>query len=105
MAFLGVHENPNARSRAAIPLLLDIQADLLAALGTRVVVPLYRQQAAPGARMARLAPLLVFQGQAYVASFPELAGISRGDLGAAVGELLEWRGEILAALDLLFTGV
>ena len=35
-----VHRNPNPGSKAAYPLLLDVQSDLLADLGTRVVVPL-----------------------------------------------------------------
>ena len=47
MAFLEVHGNPNPASRDRIPFLLEIQADLLASLGTRVVVPLYRKEAAP----------------------------------------------------------
>ena len=105
MAFLSVHLNPDPRSRPAIPFLLDIQAELLATLATRVVVPLYRQEAAPAPLMGRLTPRVAFQGQACVALFPELAGIARGDLGAAVGDLTELRAEILAALDLLFTGV
>lgn len=105
MAFLEVHENPNPASRDRIPFLLEIQAELLASLGTRVVVPLYQREAAPRLLMARLMPVLEFQGRPYVAMIPELAGIPRRELGASAGSLASQRGEIIAALDLLFTGI
>lgn len=105
MAFLELYANPNPLSRTAIPFLLDVQADLLASLETRVVVPLYARDAAPRYPIARLTPVLEFQSQSYVAMIPELAGVARRDLGLAVGSLAEVRAEIIAALDLLFTGI
>ena len=41
MPQFAVHKNTNPATRAAVPLLLDVQNDLLADLATRVVVPLY----------------------------------------------------------------
>lgn len=41
MPQFAVYGNINPATRAAVPLLLDVQSDLLAELGTRVVVPLY----------------------------------------------------------------
>ncbi|MBP1627681.1 MAG: hypothetical protein H6Q00_2156 [Holophagaceae bacterium] len=105
MAFLEVHANPNPRTQATIPLLLDVQADLLSSLGTRVVLPLYRRDAAPGRLMTRLTPSLEFQGECYVLMTPELAGVPRQALGPTLGSLASARAEILAALDLLITGV
>jgi toxin CcdB len=102
---LTVHVNPNPRSRVDIPFLLNVQSDLLSALATCVVVPLYRGGAAPAPLMGRLTPLLTFQGEPHVAMVPELAGIARRDLGAQVGDLAAQRPEIIAALDLLFTGI
>ena len=104
MAFLDVRTNPNPASRSRVPFLLEVQADLLASLATRVVVPLYRLEAAPGNPMARLTPRVAFQGQTYVAMFPELAGVAGRDLGTAAGALAHLRTEVIAALDLLFTG-
>jgi len=40
MAQFSVHRNTNASTKAAMPLLLDVQSDLIADLGTRVVAPL-----------------------------------------------------------------
>jgi toxin CcdB len=105
MAFLEVHANPNPASKMAIPLLLEVQADLLSALESRVVVPLYRKDAAPRYAIARLTPILEFQGQPYVAMVPELAGLARRSLGTCLGNMPSARAEIIAALDLLFTGI
>jgi toxin CcdB len=105
MGFLSVHGNPNPATRKAIPYLLDVQADLLDSLGTRVVVPLYSEASAAACVMDRLTPRLTFQGRRLVAMVPELAGIAKRDLGVPVGELGSNRAVLVAALDLLFTGV
>jgi len=67
-------------------------------------VPLYRKKARALHPISRLTPVVVFQGQAYVAMVPELAGVSRRELGPPAGDLAPLRQEIIAALDLLFTG-
>ena len=105
MAFLEVHINPNRATNRTIPFLLDVQADLLSSLNTRLVVPLYRKDAAPARVIARLTPLLKFQGKTYVAMIPEIAGVSQRVLGTSAGHLTTLRAEIIAALDLLFTGI
>jgi len=67
MAGCSIHENPNPRTRAAVPFLLDVQSEALSVLGSRLVVPLYRQEATGGAPITRLCPVVSFQGQALVA--------------------------------------
>jgi toxin CcdB len=104
MAQFTVHPNGNARTRADVPYLLDVQADLLSLLATRVVVPLYRLEALGARPMARLTPVLRFQGQTLVAMVPELAGVPRSLLGPGLGDLAEARAELLQAMDLLLTG-
>lgn len=104
MAQFTVHQNPNARTRAAIPYLLDVQADVLSSLATRVVVPLYRAGEAEPRPMVRLTPRLRFQDRDLVAMVPEMAGVPRRSLGKAIGDLASCRDEILGALDLLLTG-
>jgi hypothetical protein len=46
-----------------------------------------------------------FKGETVVLMTPQMAGIRRTDMGELVGDLAAKRPEILAALDLLFTGV
>lgn len=104
MASYSVFQNPNPRTNEAIPFLLDVQSDVLTMLATRVVVPLYRQGEVGVQALTRLTPEVRFQGQALVAMVPELAGISRRELGPLCGDLGSARGPVLQAIDLLLTG-
>jgi toxin CcdB len=47
----------------------------------------------------------VIEGQDVVLSTAELAGISRRELGEPVESLDEHRDTVIAALDLVFTGI
>jgi toxin CcdB len=102
----GVYRNRNAATKARFPLLLDVQTDLLEDLGTRVVIPM-----APAAgvvkrsAMRTLTPLCAVDGQEYVLVTPQLAGIATKELGPAVSDLSAERASIIAALDLLLTGI
>jgi toxin CcdB len=104
MAAYSVFQNPNPRTHAAIPFLLDVQSEVLAVLGTRVVVPLYRPEATGVQALSRLTPVVQFQGQPLVAMVPELAGIPRRELGPIAGDLGSSQNDILQAIDLLLTG-
>lgn len=104
MPQFAVHRNPSQATRTSIPLLLDVQSDLLETLGTRVVIPLYTPAAAAGAVIGTLTPRLEVDGSPYVAMTPELAGIPQKALGLPVGDLSSRRYDIIAALDLLLTG-
>ena len=86
------------------PLLLDVQADLLSHLATRVVVPLALKRRYPATPLRRLNPVITFRGVDYVAVFQELAAIAATELGEAQGSLVTHRSEFLSALDLLLTG-
>src|SRR5437764_13702453 len=92
-------------TRAAIPFLLDIQNELLNGLETRVVVPLHPASALKGKVLKTLTPLLVIEGESFVMLTPQLAGIPKSELGAPVAQVQQYRAEIIAAIDLLVTGV
>ena len=105
MGQFSVHRNLNPDSRAGVPFLLDVQHDLLADLSTRVVVPLCSADAMQGKPIKTLMPVFDIQGGRYAMLTPQLAGIARKQMGEAVGDLAAQRGEIMAALDLLLTGI
>lgn len=86
------------------PLLLDIQADLLAHLDTRIVVPLAPLRRYPARPLRILNPVLTLRNTQYVAVFQELAAIARNELGHLEGNVAAQRAELLAALDFAFTG-
>lgn len=104
MAQFDVYLNPNQETHKAIPYLLDVQADLLDMLATRVVAPLIlAEEMGTAARL--LNPQFTINGTVVVMSTAELAGVANRSLGNKVTSLKNSRDEIIAALDLLFTGI
>jgi toxin CcdB len=104
MAQFDVYLNPNPATRKAIPYLLDVQADLLDTLATRAVVPLVLVTEM-GLAAKILNPKFKIKNTAVVMSTAELAGIPLRSLGDKIASLKSKRDEIIAALDLLFTGI
>ena len=105
MAHLDVYRNPDRKSATIIPFVLDIQSDLLDALPTYVVVPLARPEAVETLPILRLNPKVSVDKTRLIALTQELATVPRRLLKKPVTNLSPQRGEILAALDLLFTGL
>lgn len=104
MAQFDVYLNPSPDTRKSVPYLLDVQAELLDTLATRVVVPLVLAEEM-GLAAKHLNPQFKIKGVAVVMSTAELAGIPNRSLGDKVVSLKNKRDEIIAALDLLFTGI
>jgi toxin CcdB len=104
MARYDVYRNAASRGAKDSPFLLDVQADLLSGLATRVVVPLRKAATVP--RPARiLQPLFSVGGSEVVMDTPAIVGAPVTALGEKVGSLDASRTEVLAALDFLLTGV
>lgn len=106
MPQFAVHRNRSATTKARYPLLLNVQTDFLEQLGTHVVIPL--APATPATRrtaMHALTPICSVDGKDYVLVTPQLAGIPVKELGPPVADQSIDRQAILAALDLLFTGI
>ncbi|WCD81135.1 CcdB family protein [Pseudomonas sp. TUM22785] len=105
MPQFAVHLNTNPATRAKIPYLLDVQSDLIDGLATRLIVPLYIDDILDGRAVGTLMPKFEVEGTTVVMFTPELAGVPRNVLGAQVADLSGHRFEIIAALDLLITGI
>ncbi len=101
MAQFDVHRNPRG---GEFPLLLDIQADIVASLATRIVVPLTRRKRTTRP-ITRINPLATVDGVDYVLLFQELAAIPFSALGPRIATLAAQRAELVAAIDWLITGV
>jgi len=98
MARFAVYKNPEGEGY-----LLDVQADLLDHLNTRVVVPLLPASAAP-APAHTLNPVFQIEGQPVVMVTQFMAAIPAAVLKLPVLNLADRRNDITAALDLLFQG-
>ncbi len=104
MARFDVRANLHRPSRDRVPYLLELQADLLAGLGTRLVAPLV-----PAARFgppaSRLNPVLRIGARNFVMDTALIAGIPATQLGDRVASLQERSAELLGALDFLVSGI
>ena len=103
MSQFDVYRNPNPATNEQIPYLLDLQTDLLEVTKTRVIVPL--EKCGTFKVAVRLMPKFEIEGVSVVMSTPELAGVSLMNVGDPVASLSSSRQEIIAALDLLFSGI
>ena len=99
MAQFDVYRNTNPETNQTAPYLLDIQADLLNALSTRVVVPLIISSKM--GKITHLNPQFTISNTPVLMSTAELAGISFRLLGEKMCSLKSHRTEIIAALDFL----
>ena len=96
--------NPNSDTASWAPWLLVLQSGLLSDLHTTVIAPLVLETQF-GRPATTLNPVFDVEGERVVLSVAELAGVSRPQLGEVVGSLADRRYEIIAAIDLLFTGI
>jgi toxin CcdB len=104
MAQFDVYLNPNPATNQAIPYYLNVQADLLDSLNTRVIVPLVREEEM-GKSVKGLHLKFKVKGEMVVMSTAELAGLPIRALGDKVTSLKSKRDEIIAALDLVIAGI
>jgi len=84
--------------------LLDVQADLLDHLSTRVVVPLLPLAEAPKPA-GTLNPVFDVRGVRHVMVTQYLSAMRRREIGAHVADLTTEASTIVNALDCLFKGV
>jgi toxin CcdB len=84
-------------------LVLDCQADLLADLKTRFVVPLLREAEAPKAA-DRLNPTFYLGGESFVMATQFAATVHVRELGDVIASFKREETAIANALDMLLTG-
>jgi len=103
MAQFDVFVNPIPSARSAYPLVVAMPSDLAASPTHQLVAPI----AAPGKFTAggRLTPKIDLRGKQHVVLVPQMGLIRSRDLNSAVFSLAQNRGELLAAIDLLFYGI
>ena len=104
MARLDVYRNPDRKTAAVIPYILDVQSSLLDGLPSRVVIPLADPRTIEKLPILRLNPKVEVHGRQLVALTQDLAPVPHALLKKPVTNLSPQRDEILAALYFLFTG-
>jgi toxin CcdB len=103
MAQFTLYRNTNRQTQGRYPFLLDAQNDFLDVLHTRLVIPAVNQ--ADHKPISRLNPMFIWEQQPYLLIVQEMAAIPANNLGERVTDLDVLRGDVLAAIDLLITGI
>lgn len=98
-----VHVYPGPRTRANVPFIVELQADVSEGRD-RIVAPLI-----PAGRLSGVAgrqtPLIHFDGSAYYFIIPSMVLVPRSRLTKPVGTIRAYRDDIVRAIDWLFTGI
>ena len=104
MARFDVRANRSRASRDRIPYLIELQADMLSALGTRLVAPLVTATDF-GPAATRLNPGFRIGSRVFVMDTALMAGVPEKLLGEKVTSMADRSAEILGAIDFLVSGV
>lgn len=105
MAALDIHANPEPRTRGAMPYVMELQANLLSDLNTRLVAPLAPARIYRGA-IPRLNPVIDIAGEPHVLITNQMAAMLARLLPAApIANAEVHRYDIVAAVDFLVTGI
>lgn len=99
MARLDVHPMPGKGDGYV----LDVQAELMAHLATRVVVPLLPEDTVPPP-ISELNPVFEVKGRRHVMLTQALSAVPLRELKRSVGSLEAQHDAITRALDLLLVG-
>jgi toxin CcdB len=82
---------------------VDVQAELLSHLPTRVVIPL-RPEKSGGRPVEDLHPVFEIMGERFVLMTHALASVPKRELKRSIASLNDHHDEIARALDILLTG-
>ena len=104
MARFDVRANLNRASRARVPFLVELQADMLSALDTCLVAPLV-PAAEFGPAATRLNPGFRIGNRSFVMDTALVAGVPRTLLGERVVSLADRSVDIVGAVDFLVSGI
>lgn len=105
MQQFAAYRNRHPDKAKVYPYLLNVQSDLVDETGTRVMVPLFAPKRGRLPGPPTLMPVLDVNGEALVMMTPLLAGIDLAEAGNFAADLTSQRATILAALDILVSGI
>lgn len=104
MAQFDVYRNPGQTTKGAYPFIVDIQNALLDDIATRIVVPLGSTDEFIKRVMVNLTPEVKYKGKTYLLAIPQIASVPTKILREPDGTLIEYRNEIISALDFAISG-
>jgi toxin CcdB len=104
MAQFDVYPNPSSSAKQGMPYVVVVQSDLLESLATRLVIPLASQEAADKTP-EKLSPAITVKGQSLRALAHYAAPLPKRELRKALGNVSAQSGALIAAMDVVLSGV
>lgn len=105
MAAFDIYTNPEPRTRGVMPYIVQLQANLLSDLNTRLVAPFAPARLYRGV-VPRLNPVIEIEGEPHVLLTHQMAALPARLLAAPpVASAEAHRYDIVAAVDFLVTGI
>lgn len=104
MAQFDVYPNPSSSAKHGIPYVVVIQSDLLDGLTTRLTIPL-ATDAWTGNTPNKLSPLITVKGQSLRALAHYAAPLPTRALRQSLGNVSAQSAALIAAMDVVLSGV
>lgn len=98
-----VFKNADKETAGVHPYLIVLQSDVITALDTCIVAPLVSPKIIK--YFERLLPIVTVNNRDYAIAIPDMAAIPSTTIGNPVANLESERYRIVAAVDLVFTGI
>ena len=104
MAQFDVYPNPSSSAQHGMPYVVVVQSDLLEALATRLVIPLASHEFADKTP-EKLCPVIKVKGQTLRALAHYAAPLPTRSLRKALANVSAQAGALIAAMDVVLSGV
>ena len=109
MKQFGLYANQDKDTSQAYPYFVDVQNDLLAALKSRIVIPIIATEKSKSASSKlypqNLCPIVEIGRKKYVLMTHQMTSVPVQMLKSDEGSLSKYRDQIVAAIDFLVTGI
>jgi toxin CcdB len=100
-----LYKNEDSSSNKAYPFFIDVQNSLLGDLNSRLVIPLSPHESLNNTDAKRLCPVIHLDEGDFVLLTHQMTSVPKSILKAEVTSLVNFRYEILAAIDMLIVGI
>ncbi|MBT8420034.1 MAG: CcdB family protein [Gammaproteobacteria bacterium] len=105
MSQLTLYKNEDDASNGIYPYFIDIQNPLFRDLNSRLVIPLSPHEALDNTDAKRLCPVISLNEGSFVLLTHQMTSVSKSLLKTKVTSLESFRDKILAAIDMLVSGI
>ncbi len=100
-----LYRNEDSSSNSTYPYFIDIQNSLLSDLNSRLVIPLSPHTALQNTDVKKLCPVIRLDEGNFVLLTHQMTSVPKSILKTEVTSLEDFRYEILAAIDMLISGI